>query len=275
MIVCGGPMRSSAPRPRPLPTRERRVPPLASVPDLEQELDELYGRPLEEWTKARNDLATRLRKAHQSAQADTVRGLRKPSVAAWAVNQLARREQGRVAALLDAGARLRAAQEEALRGRGGAADVTAAARGEREAVRDLVAAARTILEEAGNAATQATLDRISQTLRAAAVDETAREQLARGRLEDELKGVGFGSLSAVKPAARPRTDELKRARERVKELREAARAAGRAARDAEAEAERVARDAAATRERAQALRANAERAATELSEAEAEAERLR
>jgi hypothetical protein len=251
------------------------VPPLASVPDLEQELDELYGRPLEEWTQARNDLATRLRKAHQTSQAETVRALRKPSVAAWAVNQLARREQPQVAALLDAGARLRAAQEEALRGRAGAADVTAAARSERQAVRDLVAAARVILDEAGNAATQATLDRISQTLRAAAVDETAREHLARGRLEDELKGVGFGSLSAVRPAARPRTDELKRARERVKELRAAAHAAGRAARDAEAEADRAAREATATRERAQALRADAERAATELNEAEAEAERLR
>jgi len=251
------------------------VPPLASVPDLEQELDELYGRPLEEWTKARNDLATRLRKAHQSAQAETVRGLRKPSVAAWAVNQLARREQGRVAALLDAGARLRAAQEEALRGRGGAADVTAAARGEREAVRDLVAAARTILEEAGNAASQPTLDRISQTLRAAAVDETGREQLARGRLEEELKGVGFGSLTAVKPAARPRKDELKRARERVNELRAAARSAGRDAREAEAEADRAAREAESARERARDLRAEAERAATALSDAEAEAERLR
>src|SRR5215212_2423814 len=128
MIVCGGPMRSSAPRPRPLPTRERRVPPLASVPDVDQELDDLYGLPLEEWTQARNDLAGRLRKAHQTAQADAVRGLRKPSVVAWTVNQLARREERRMEALLNAGARLRASQEEALRGRGGAADVTAAAR---------------------------------------------------------------------------------------------------------------------------------------------------
>ena len=251
------------------------MPPLASVPDLEQELDELYGLPLEEWTKARNDLATRLRKAHQTAQAESIRALRKPSVAAWAVNRLARREQQKVATLLDAGTRLRAAQEEALRGRGGAADVTAAARRERDAVRDLVAAARTILEEAGNAASPATLDRISQTLRAAAVDETGREQLARGRLDEDLTGVGFGSLTAVKPAARPRTDELKRARERVKELRAAARAALREAREAETEADRVARAADSARERARELRDEAERAATELSDAESEAERLR
>ena len=251
------------------------MPPLASVPDLERELDELYGLPLEDWTKARNDLASRLRKAHQSAQADAVRKLRKPSVIAWAVNQLARRDDGDVEALLKAGERLRAAQEEALRGRGGAAEVTAAARAEREAVRGLVAAARALLEEAGNAATQQTLDRISQTLRAAAVDETGREQLARGRLDEELKGIGFGSLTAVKPAARPRTDELKQARERVKELRATARTLGREARDAEMEAERAAREAERARGKAEEARVAAERAATEVAEAEAEVERLR
>ena len=37
--------------------------PLAAVPDLEQELDGLYALPLEEFTKARNDLAARLKQA--------------------------------------------------------------------------------------------------------------------------------------------------------------------------------------------------------------------
>src|SRR5213593_1942479 len=121
------------------------MPPLAAVPHLERELDELYGLPLEEWTRARNDLAARLKKAHQSEQAEQVRSLRKPSVVAWAVNQLARREPKRVEALLRAGERLRAAQEQALRGRAAAADVNATARAERDAVRDLVASARDVL----------------------------------------------------------------------------------------------------------------------------------
>jgi hypothetical protein len=127
----------------------------------------------------------------------------------------------------------------------------------------------------GNPASQPTLDRISQTLRAAAVDENGRERLERGRLDEELKGVGFGSLTAVKPAARPRTHELKRARERVKELRAAARAALRDAREAEDGADRAAREAETARDRARELRTEAERAATELSKAEEEVERLR
>ena len=49
------------------------TPPLASVPDLDRELDALYELPLDQFTKARNDLATRLRKAHQTDAAAEVR----------------------------------------------------------------------------------------------------------------------------------------------------------------------------------------------------------
>jgi hypothetical protein len=245
------------------------VPPLAAVPNLDRELDELYGLPLDEWTRARNDLATRLKKAHQTEQAEQVRSLRKPSVVAWAVNQLARREPKRVEALLRAGERLRAAQEQALRGKAAASDVNAAARAERDAVRDLVAAARDVLEEAGHAASPATLDRVSQTLRTGAVDERGRELLTRGRFDEELKGVGFGTLTAVEPAARPRTDDLKAARERVKELRAEARRLAAEAREAETEAMRLERDAERAREHAQAKREEADAAATKLADAEA------
>src|SRR5438552_3427432 len=58
------------------------MPPLAAVPDLDAELDELYGLPLEDWTKARNDLAARLKKAHQGEQAEEVRTLRQPPLVA-------------------------------------------------------------------------------------------------------------------------------------------------------------------------------------------------
>jgi hypothetical protein len=260
------------------------LPPLAAVPDIEQELDELYGLPLEEWTRARNDLASRLKKAHQTEQAEAVRKLRKPSVVAWAVNQLARREGSSIDALLEAGERLRKAQEEALGGHGGAAEVNAAARAEREVVRGLVASARAILEEAGNAATQPTLERLSQTLRAAAVDDAGRGLLAHGRLDEELKGIGFGTLSAVSPAAarrppRPRHDELKHAREqardRVTALRSDARRLAKEARAAEADAARAEREAERARSEAAAHREHAERVETELAEAEAELDRLK
>ena len=49
------------------------------------------------------------------------------------------------------------------------------------------------------------LDRLGQTLRAAAIDETGpRACSKRGRLTEELKAVGFGPLEAVAAARAPR-----------------------------------------------------------------------
>jgi hypothetical protein len=244
------------------------MPPLAAVPDLDRELDELYELPLEEWTGARNDLASRLKKAHQSEQAEQVKALKKPTAATWAVNQLARRSEKQVAALLQAGEQLRKAQEQALRGKASASDVSAAAKEERDAIRELVKSARSILEDAGNAATPATLDRVSQTLRTAAVDKAGRELLARGRLDEELSGAGFGSLAAVKPAPRPRVDERKAARERVNALRAEARRLAKEAREAETEADRLEREADEARRAANERREEADAAATQLADAE-------
>jgi hypothetical protein len=244
------------------------VPPLAAVPDLEQELDELYSLPLDEWTRARNDLAGRLKKAHQAEQAEQVRKLKKPTAVTWSVNQLARRNPEQVADLVKAGERLRAAQEQALRGKAQASDVGAASRAERNAVRELVAGARQILEESGNAATTATLDRVSRTLRTAAVDDAGRELLLRGRLDEELSMTGFGSLAGVRPARRPGTEERKAARERVNTLRAEARRLAKEAREAETEATRVERAAEDARAQADEKRREADAAATALAEAE-------
>jgi hypothetical protein len=127
--------------------------------DLPPAADELYGLPLEEWTRARNDLAARLKKAHQSEQADAVRKLRKPSLVAWTVNQLARRDRLRMRALLQAGERLREAQRDALAGKD--ADVRGASDAQRTAVDALLEGARDVLRDAGRPPSDATLDRVA------------------------------------------------------------------------------------------------------------------
>jgi hypothetical protein len=241
------------------------APPLASVPDLDRELDSLYDLPLEEFTKARNDLAGRLRKAHQSEAAAEVRGLKKPTLVAWAANRLARDEPKLTASLLEAGERLRETQQRALAGGAKQDEVADAAAAEREAIRALLTAAR---RQFGDRATSALLDKLSQTLRAAAVDATARALLEHGRLTEELKAVGFGPLEAVKPAAR-RGDEVGRAaRERVSALRAQARRLSAAAREAERDVDEAEHALGALREEAEQKRADAERVAAELAEAE-------
>ncbi len=240
--------------------------PLAAVPDLEQELDGLYALPLEEFTKARNDLAARLKKAHQGEAADIVRALKKPSVVAAAANRLAREEPHQVVALLAAGERLRDAQQGALAGTSTAEEVHEAATAERDAVRALLASGRRLLGERSSAAL---LDRLGQTLRAAAVDDEGRALLERGRLTEELKAVGFGPLEAVKPTRRRSGDEVARAaRERVSLLRAEARALAADARVAEESALQAQRAAELLTEEADQKRADAQRAAAELAEAE-------
>jgi hypothetical protein len=63
------------------------------VRGLERELDRLFGLPLAELTSEWNELARRLKSAGDREGAEQARALTKPSVAAWAVNQLSRREQ--------------------------------------------------------------------------------------------------------------------------------------------------------------------------------------
>ena len=53
------------------------------VPPLDVEIDRLYQLPLDEFTDARNALAKAAGK-----NGAKVRGLRKPPVAAWAINQV-------------------------------------------------------------------------------------------------------------------------------------------------------------------------------------------
>jgi hypothetical protein len=247
------------------------VPPLAAVPNLERELDELYALPLERFTKARNDLAARLRKAHQAEAAEAVRALRKPTLAVWTANHLARAEPGLVAELVEAGDRLRAVQQRTLAGRETQSEVTAAAGRERDAVRALVAAARS---ELGGRATQQLLDRLSQTLRAAAVDPDSGPVLTAGRLAEELQPVGFGPLEAVAPRRRRLGSEARAAeRERLKALRAEARRLAAEARRAALAADEAEQEAGRLRRTADELAREAERAATVLAEAQAPSRR--
>lgn len=242
------------------------MPPLAPVPDLERELAALYALPLEAFTKARNDLASRLRKAHQAEAAAEVRGLRKPSLVVWAANRLAHVQAQHTAELIAAGERLREVQQRALAGGAEPAEIAEATAREREALRTLLGAAR---EELGGKATASLLDRLTRTLRGAAVDAQLSQVLAAGRLTEELGAVGFGPLEAVQK--RPRRDELRRAaRERVAELRATAQQLAGEAADAERAATEAEQEAGTLRIAAEEAAGRAELAATELEAAEAD-----
>jgi hypothetical protein len=172
--------------------------------NVDKQIDRLYSVPLGEFVERRNELARSLRKDGDRRAADEVRRLRKPTLPAWTVNQLARREKMRLRGLLTAGERLRKAHEELL----GGGSPEALQRGrddERRAIAELARAAEALLEEAGHPASEATLERVSETLHAAVVDQDIGRRVREGRLEKEeqVTGFGFGSLPPAPAAERP------------------------------------------------------------------------
>jgi hypothetical protein len=246
------------------------------------EPSDLYGLALEQFIPERGAMAKSLRAEGQRDEAARVAKLAKPSVAAWAVNQLVRTQGKSVSDLFDAGDALIEAQSAVLDGRGDALALREAGQRERAAVDELSAAARGLLGSSGNEMSPATLDRVSETLHAAALDDDARAQVRGGCLVRELQHIGLGgaSLGAGSggagsrgagsrgaPAPAPRGAERAASREhtaRVKaaEKAEAAarRQADRAARDLKAAEERRGRAAAALSEAEEALAAAQARA---------------
>ena len=176
------------------------------VGDRDAALAALYQLPLEQFVPTRDQLARRLRAAGDRDGARQVAALRRPPVSAWAANQLANAAPSAVAELLDAGAALRQAQQDALAGQPGAArQLRTATAHLRAAITRLSARAETLLVRAGHAASDATLTRLAATLQAAATgDDATRAALAQGRLPGDLDPAGFGldlGPATAEPAA--------------------------------------------------------------------------
>jgi hypothetical protein len=167
-------------------------------PELDRAGDGLYALPLDEFVAARNELAKRLRKEGDKEGAAEVAALRKPTLVAWAVDQLAHTRRREVDLLLDAGKRLVDAQQASIR-KGSRTELDAAQASLRKSVGGLTDAAAEIL---GPRASASTLARISETLRAAATTAEGRELLARGCLVEELSDTGWDIVAMLTPGPR-------------------------------------------------------------------------
>jgi hypothetical protein len=253
--------------------------------------DDLYGLPLDQFIPERTALARSLRSQGKREEAKEVSATRKPSVAAWAVNQLVRTQPRPVAELLEAGDALRAAQDQVLAGQGDRTGLRAATERERQAVAQLVKAAQGLLTTQGHELSPVVVERVSETLHAAALDEEARHQVQAGTLQRELRHVGFGtgaggtaaqSSTRARPPERPaaavkatpakepdRSQKPAPAREERRRAQRERAAALKAARTAEGEARRTAQRAARALQLAQERR---DRTAQTLTQAEQDLE---
>ena len=228
---------------------------------MADELERLFGLPLDEFTAARTEAVKRLRKEGQADEAAELQAVKKPTAPVWALNQAARREPGDVRALVRAAERVR--QDPA----GGDADF-------RAHLGDVVREAERALAEAKHKASQETTRRITTTARAAAA--SLPDELTRGVLRDELEPSGFEAMAGMAPPPKPSASKKATAkkedavakRKRVEE----ARGALTEARD---EARRLRQEAGAAERSAAKAIAAAEKAEEAVQEAEERLEAAR
>lgn len=171
----------------------------------ESQIDALYAVPLEEFTPQRNQLAQRFRRGGERELGERVKRLRKPTVAAWTLNQLGRRQPEVVRGLLDSGRQLRQAQERLL-GEGQPGVLREAAAQERRLVDETGQAAERLLRETGQTVSAPLRRKLWETIHAAALDSELGEKLRRGRLlEDsqisDLGLIGVGGFTQPESGA--------------------------------------------------------------------------
>ena len=150
----------------------------------------LYQAPLGDFVAERKRLAAELKATGDKDAAARVAKLVRPPVSAWAVNQLWWREREAFEALVAAARRVKVGDREA-------------SQAHRQALARLKETAARLLLEAGNAATESTLRRVTTTLSAVAATggfaPDAPGALSADRDPPGFEALGFGS-EATAPA---------------------------------------------------------------------------
>jgi len=161
------------------------------------EADELYALSLAEFTPARDARAKELKKADPELSAQ-VKALRKPSVAAWVVNLLARRETDQVDQVLTVGAALREAAAN-LDG----AELRELTRQRRQVTSAVTSRAKGLAAEEGHRVTEAVAEQVEQTLTAAMLDEQAARAVRSGLLVATMRATGVDAVDVAAALAVP------------------------------------------------------------------------
>jgi len=166
---------------------------------LEDDIDALFRLALAEFTSERNTLSARLKKEGRRNDADRVKLLAKPSVSAWAVNQLYWDHRQAFDQLMASGKRLRPAQK--LRLAGKVASVRDSLDARREALIHLSDLAEELLRDAGSNPSLDTLRRVTTTLEALSAHALHADGPTPGRLTQDLDPPSFDSLASLMSGA--------------------------------------------------------------------------
>jgi hypothetical protein len=159
---------------------------MARAQKSDSPLDRLYQLPLSEFVSARNVLAK-----ESGADGAEIRSLQKPSLPAWAVNQLYWQRRDVYDDLIARAQDLRATHDATLSGK--RADLRGASRAHEDAVEAALKATLGLLSDDGQPVTEATRQAVATTLRGLPADEPP------GRLTRQLQPRGFEMLAGALP----------------------------------------------------------------------------
>ena len=150
----------------------------------------LYRLDPESFTAARDALAKELKANGDLAAAAAVKALRRPSVAAWLLNLTALEHPEAVAAVLELARRLRAAQSDAMSGRG-ADSLRSLGAERRRVVGHAVQTASQVAQARGRGVSPAVVDAMTGTVEAALADPDLADRWQAARLVTAEQAIGF------------------------------------------------------------------------------------
>jgi hypothetical protein len=176
--------------------------------DFEEAADALYAAPAADFIATRNELAKQLKADGDPVGSTRLKAMRKPTVAAWVTNLVARKAPDELDDLLALGDEFR--------------EATADLDGDR--LRELTPKRHELLDKlskeaarlAGEAGQKISADvgqKLRETLDAALVDPAAGDAVREGRLSSALRHVGFGVVdeNGEPSNVTPLTDERRQA----------------------------------------------------------------
>src|SRR5262249_51692768 len=152
--------------------------------DTDRDIDALFTLPLTDCTSARNALAARLKREGRVEEAERVKGLSKPPVSAWAINQLYWLNRKAFDTLIETGERFRQAQASQLAGK--PSDVSGPRDARRDAIFELSRQAAALLRDADHNASPDTMRRITTTLEAISAYASLPDGQRPGRLTEDV-----------------------------------------------------------------------------------------
>jgi hypothetical protein len=234
---------------------------------LDDEINALFRLPLAEFTSARNALASRLKKEGRPNEAERVKLLSKPSISAWAVNQLYWDHRDSFEQLIAAGKRF------GLSRSGKATNMRDSLDARREVLSDLSERAEQLLRDAGHNPTLDTMRRITTTLEAISAHALLSDGPTPGRLTQDVDPPSFESLAslmsggtgAIAQPARSKSVPARSQKPKAADLRQMHRAKIAEAKSSLQDAKRVLVDA---RARAQSFESAQKKASADAKEAE-------